>query len=80
MYGLIRGVFKNSDVQTYMYLIRSIIIWWLCLVLSEASQKKFLGLFKEGDLEAVKTMLTEDPFLINRIDSWGKVQIQLYIS
>ena len=79
MYGLIRGVFKNSDVQTYMYLIRSIIIWWLCLVLSEASQKKFLGLCKEGDLEAVKTMLTEDPSLINRIDSWGKVQIQLYI-
>ena len=34
-------------------------------MLSKASQKKFLDLCEEGDLETIKTMIAEDPSLIN---------------
>ena len=45
-------------------------------MLTEALKKEFLYLCGKGDVEAVKTMLAEDPSLINCKDWRGKVQIQ----
>ena len=39
-------------------------------------ENKFLELCKEGDLESVKTMLAEDPSLINSEDEYGKLEMQ----
>ena len=64
---------------TNIYLIRSTKIWWLCLVLTEASKKKFLELCKEGDIETVKTLLAEDPSLINCRDWRGKFRIKCWL-
>ena len=41
-------------------------------MLTEASKEKFLDLCEEGDLETVKTLLAEDPSLINCKDHDGK--------
>ena len=35
-------------------------------------EKKFLDLCYEGDVESVKTLLAEDPSLINSKDGFGK--------
>ena len=39
-------------------------------------EKKFLDLCKEGDLKTVKTLLAEDPSLINCEDYIGKFRIK----
>ena len=56
------------------------IIERLCLVLDKAAKEerrkeeeiKFLNLCYEGDAESVKTLLAEDPSLINSKDEYGK--------
>ena len=74
---------QDYDIYIFRYNLLEWIIEWLCLVLDKAAkeaakeererkEKKFLDLCKEGNIESVKTLLAEDPSLINSKDDDGK--------